>query len=269
MRPLEALGAEQARALRGVVLDLDGTLLTDGRLTSDAYQALGALGASGLRLVVCTGRPAGWGEVLLPQWPVDLWVAENGAVGLYEGPDGPRAIDRLDPDARRARRERLAAIAQEIEGRFPQVQRAGDCALRRTDVAFDVGERRRLPAAEIELVRAAAAELGARTFTSSVHLDVTLDLDDKATGTLHALWEAWHEDPTAARTRYAYVGDSANDAACFAAFRTSFGVATVREHTGALSVPPAFVSPSAAGRGFAEIADRLVALRWRAERGPS
>ena len=67
MKPLAALSVEEARALRGVIFDLDDTVLDHGALTEIAYGALFRLREAGLRLVACTGRPAGWGEVLARQ----------------------------------------------------------------------------------------------------------------------------------------------------------------------------------------------------------
>ena len=71
MRPLSALGAEEARGLRGLLFDLDDTLLSHGLLTRAAYDALWDLHDAGLRLVAVTGRPCAWGEVLARQWPVE------------------------------------------------------------------------------------------------------------------------------------------------------------------------------------------------------
>ena len=59
--------------------------------------------------------------------------------------------------------------------------------------------------------------------------------------------------------RYAFVGDSGNDAACFAAFRTTFGVANVRARRAAAhrASPPRYVAAAAPmGEGFADVAAR-------------
>ena len=44
MKPLAALGADEARGLRGVLFDLDDTLLTHGLLTLPAYQVTEPVG---------------------------------------------------------------------------------------------------------------------------------------------------------------------------------------------------------------------------------
>jgi hydroxymethylpyrimidine pyrophosphatase-like HAD family hydrolase len=283
MLPLSALLSEQARALSGVVFDLDDTILDHGALTEAAFGALFRLRASGLRLIACTGRPAGWGEVIQRQWPIDAAVVENGALALISIPDAARegtaasvsptskaaparaprvaVHGGLDLAARRAQRPALLDLAWELIARFPIAALADDNDLRVTDVTLDIGERRRVPARDVAAMRAIAASRGIRTTTSSVHLHLTREADDKASGVVRLLCEHFGEDATAARARYAFVGDSGNDAAAFAAFSLTFGVANVRAHIQSLSVPPRFVADSQMGRGFAEIAARLASLR--------
>jgi hydroxymethylpyrimidine pyrophosphatase-like HAD family hydrolase len=199
--------------------------------------------------------------VLARQWPIDLAVTENGAMAHYVVGGVLATIDPLDPAARAARRAALAALVSLLAAEFGDVPLADDNHARVSDVTFDVGERARVAADRIAALRAAAQALGARCFESSIHLHVTLDAADKASGTLAALARVLGEDVGAARTRYAFVGDSANDAACFAAFHLGFGVANVRAELARLTLPPRFVSASAAGEGFCEVVDRLLALR--------
>jgi len=259
MRPLHALSAGEARRLTGLVFDLDDTLLDHGALSEAAYGALFRLRASGLRLVACTGRPAGWGEVLQRQWPLDATVVENGALAFV----GRRAtpVDVIAPAARRARRDGLLALAGEIVERFPETALADDNDARRTDVTLDIGEHREVPVVTVQTIRALARDRGVRTLASSIHLHLTLEADDKASGTLRLLAQQFGEDATAARARYAFAGDSANDAAAFAAFHTTFGVANVASHLRGLTVPPRYLAEASMGLGFAEIAARLTALR--------
>lgn len=271
MRPLSALSADDVRALRGVVFDLDDTLLDHGSLTETAYSALFRLRGAGLRLIACTGRPAGWGEVIQRQWPIDATVVENGARSLVSAPPGHEggqarqvfALDPLDRAARRARRDELLALAETLVARFPDTALADDNDARMTDVTLDIGEHRRVPAVAVAAMRLIAASHGVRTVTSSVHLHLTREPEDKASGTIRLLCEHFGEDATAARGRYAFVGDSGNDSAAFAAFAVTFGVQNLRPYLRALSVPPRFIAEASMGRGFSEIAGRLVALRAR------
>jgi hydroxymethylpyrimidine pyrophosphatase-like HAD family hydrolase len=146
-RPLDALSNDEAKRLQGLIFDLDDTVLDHGALTEAAYSALFRLRKAGLRLVACTGRPAGWSDVLLRQWPIDAAVAENGAVALVKipGPHGTSRIVTLFPtniDAARAEREELLGLARLLVDRFPEARLADDNAARWTDVSIDVVEHR-------------------------------------------------------------------------------------------------------------------------------
>ncbi len=260
MRTLDALSAEAATSLAGLVFDLDDTLLDHGALGEQAYRALFRLRESGLRLIACTGRPAGWAEIVARQWPVDAAVAENGAISFVREGGRVRRLDTCDPEERERRRARLSAIAEAIVRLHPPLALADDNAARLSDVTFDIGEHTTIPTDVVASARAEAEGRGARTFVSSVHMHATFDAFDKASGTI-ALLGRDGVDPTRARRLYAFVGDSENDAAAFAAFAVTFGVANVRPRARRISLPPKLVSSAERGMGFAEIAARLVELR--------
>ena len=261
MRPLTSMTADQARRLRGLVFDLDGTVLTDGALPCHAYESLCALRTNGLEAVVCTGRPAAWGEVIQRQWPVLATVTENGAIAYTS--DGPAVtrLDRLSAGERGRRRAQLLTVLEEIRRVYPEVELADDNLGRLSDVTFDIGERASLEPDKVEEISAFARSLGARTFSSSIQLHVTLDTDDKMSGTLRTLHEAAGEDRTAALGRWGFVGDSRNDEACFSGFRHSFGVRNVTASLSAMTVGPRWVSVGEESKGFSEIVRRLLELR--------
>jgi HAD superfamily hydrolase (TIGR01484 family) len=261
MKPLSALQRPEALRLSGVLFDLDDTFLDGGTLTERAFLALGRMSRAGLRLVAVTGRPSGWGEVMARQWPVHAVVTENGAVALHRDGASIARWQRADEADRRARRIRIAAAFEGLRQRFPEVRLSDDSHARTSDLALDIGESQHVPADVVSAIDSAARALGMRTFVSSVHLHLTLDPFDKATGTIAFLGDRFGDDPTSARQRYAYLGDSANDAACFFAFATSFGVANIRPSLPRLTMAPRYVAPSPKGAGFAEICDRILELR--------
>jgi HAD superfamily hydrolase (TIGR01484 family) len=265
MLPLGALTSDEARRLAGVVFDLDDTVLDGGALTLEAFAALHRLRAHGHVLVACTGRPSGWGEVIARQWPVRAVVVENGAFAWLRDDAGPTVVvsstDPLDRETRARRRQALLDLAAELVAKHPETAFADDNDARRSDVTLDIGERRKVPREVIEAMRAAARARGVTTHVSSVHLHLASEPDDKASGAIRLLVGALGEDATRARRRYAYVGDSGNDAAAFAAFVTTIGVANVQRHLREMTVGPRFVSTAPKGRGFEEIADRLLGAR--------
>jgi HAD superfamily hydrolase (TIGR01484 family) len=269
VRPLAALDTADVAGLAGIVFDLDDTLLDHGELGEAAFGALFRLREAGLRLVACTGRPAGWGAVLARQWPIDAVVVENGAIAFVVEPPAPpnarrvAVVDPLRAVERRARRAILLDLAEEIVARFPEAGLADDNEARRSDVTLDVGEHRRVGSAAIRDITALARSRGVRTLVSSIHLHLTLETDDKASGTIRLLVEHFGEDATGARLRHAYVGDSTNDGAAFAAFALTFGVQNVLAHLRGLTVPPRYLASAPMGRGFAAIAAQICAIRMR------
>jgi hydroxymethylpyrimidine pyrophosphatase-like HAD family hydrolase len=261
MKPLSLLGAEEARRLRGLLFDLDDTLLSHGVLTRAAYDALWTLRDAGLALVAVTGRPSGWGELLVRQWPIDGCVTENGAVHLVRRGRGILRVDACSESERRARRDRLAVLVERVREVVPEARLTDDAAVRVSDVTWDVGELVTLPDDRVRLIASEIAKAGARSTQSSVHLHATFDFDDKASGAVRFCGRELGEEPGAAIARFAFVGDSGNDAACFAAFRTTFGVANVRASVPRLSVTPRYVATREMGDGFAEIAGAIVSKR--------
>jgi HAD superfamily hydrolase (TIGR01484 family) len=263
--PLASLSPEQALGLRGVLFDLDDTLLTHGALTLEAYQALHALAAAGLALVGVTGRPVGFAEIVLRQWPVAAMIAENGALAVRKHQGRTEVVDWASPAVRRERSVALADLAEHVHQELPHVPRTQDAHLRVADCTWDIGEYYRAAPEDLGTLARLTAEHGARVFCSSVHFHATYDTVDKAQGVLRLLQELWDVDSSAALGDYAFIGDSGNDRSCFAAFRCAIGVANVHQNLHALPVPPRFVTQAPMGLGFSEMAKIL--LQRRAEHG--
>jgi HAD superfamily hydrolase (TIGR01484 family) len=259
MQPLISMPRAEALALRGVLFDLDDTLLDHGALSEAAYSALFRLREAGLELYVVTGRPIAWVRLLARLFPVQGGVGENG--GVLVGPGGA-AFDTVSPEERTLRTVRLAELVRAVRAAFPDLEPPDDASERLSDYTFDIGERRRVEPAVVERVTAFARERGATVHVSSVHLHVGFDAVDKASGVVRLLRALHGTDATAALRRYAFVGDSENDAACFGAFRTTVGVANLR---GRPTLAPRYITSAPRGRGVAELARVLGALRASAE----
>jgi HAD superfamily hydrolase (TIGR01484 family) len=250
MQPLERLSQAEARALRGLLFDLDDTFLDRGRLGATAYASLFRLKQLGMGLIAVTGRSAGWGAVLARQWPVDAVVSENGAVALQRVDGRVVRVDGADSAERDRRRARLAEIAGVIARDLPDFAPSEDCSLRLSDYTFDIGEERTIARDRVDQAVELAHRLGARTLRSTVHLHLTLDGDDKASGAVRLLRGLFDLDPTAARARWAFIGDSENDESCFAAFHTTIGV---RNLSGRPSISPRFMTRGERSEGFIEL----------------
>jgi hydroxymethylpyrimidine pyrophosphatase-like HAD family hydrolase len=163
-------------------------------------------------------------------------------------------------EERAHRRAKLAAIILRLGEVVPEAKLTDDVKMRRSDVTWDIGENEQLSSGTVDRLAAEIQRGGARTTRSSVHIHATFDTDDKASGAMQFLAEVFAEDVGRAVHRYAFIGDSGNDASCFSAFHTTFGVANVRSALRRLSVPPRFVASLPMGAGFAEVAAKLLAL---------
>ncbi len=152
MLKLESLSAQALRPI-GVLTDIDDTLTTEGAITPDALQALTDLKAAGLHVVPITGRPVGWSEPFVSQWPVDAIVAENGAVALLSDPANVlRKIYQEDAATRERNFERMQAVGQRLLREVPGAQLSQDHEGRETDIAIDHSEFTHMPQSAIEAV---------------------------------------------------------------------------------------------------------------------
>jgi HAD superfamily hydrolase (TIGR01484 family) len=255
MLPISALPNLLPNRLRGLLFDLDDTLLDHSHLSEAAYSALFRLREAGFECYAVTGRPAGWAAVIVNQWPIQGAVAENGAIAFFANADGLHALDPVPAPERLRRQRALAALCQEIQQEFPELVPADDVPLRRTDFTFDIGEHQRVPQDRVAALRSFAEARGASTLASSVHVHVTFDRSDKAAGVVRLIHTLGGLDPTAILTNYAFIGDSENDASCFAAFRHSIGVSNL---SGRPTLTPRFITTGERGKGFVEAAQALI-----------
>ncbi|HEX7053906.1 MAG TPA: HAD-IIB family hydrolase [Burkholderiales bacterium] len=257
MRPLAEL---DARGVRAVLVDIDDTLTSDGRLTAQAYGALERLHAAGKLVVPVTGRPAGWCDHIARMWPVDAVVGENGAFYFFFA-DGRLQRRYADPpEIRRDKRARLERLAGEILRQVPGAALAADQAYRETDLAIDYCEDvPALPLAEAERIAELMRAAGLTAKVSSIHVNGWFGDYDKLVMARRLFAERFALDLDAANRSIVYAGDSPNDAPMFGFFENSVGVANVRRFAGRLAAEPKFVTAAPAGAGFAELAERLLA----------
>jgi hydroxymethylpyrimidine pyrophosphatase-like HAD family hydrolase len=164
----------------------------------------------------------------------------------------------LDDAEREARMRGLDRLRARVRQELPGVEVSNDHWARRCDLAFDVGEARQVDAATrarlIDLIR----DEGAHPTVSTVHAHAAPGTWDKATGAQRAARDLLDVDLAEARPRWLFVGDSGNDAPAFAWFAHTVGVANVRDHLDALPVAPRWVTQADRGRGFAEVAARVL-----------
>lgn len=258
-RPLGEVGAEvSSRPWRGVLSDIDDTLTHNGKLNPAAFNALARLRAEGRKVVLVTGRPAGWVDHIARMWPVDGVVGENGGLWFYM--EGGRLRQRFlaSEEERRDRRARLDALAARILREVPGCALASDQPFRALDLAIDFCEDvPPLPAEAVDHIVALFEEAGAQAKVSSIHVNGWFGEWDKLTGCAHLLRDAFGLELEAELESWVYFGDSANDEPMFAAFPYSVGVANVAPFLPRMRAHPRWIASLEGGDGFVEGAHAL------------
>jgi len=262
MRPLAMMPDATRRAIRGVLTDIDDTLSTHGRISATAYTAMERLRNAGRLVIPITGRPAGWCDHIARMWPVDAVVGENGAFYMRHDDASHKLVRRfaLDEATRSANSERLRAIGDRILAAVPGSALASDQRYRESDLAIDYCEDvAPLSRAAVDKIVALMQAEGMTAKVSSIHVNGWFGDFDKLSMTRIALVEIFGIDLDAERERFVFSGDSPNDAPMFAYFPNAIGVANVRGFADRIARLPAYVTHAEAGRGFAELAEFLLA----------
>ncbi len=239
--------------------DVDDTLSLHGRVVPEAFAAMARAKAAGLAVIPVTGRPAGWCDHIGRMWPCDGVVGENGGLWFYMR--GGKLVESYAQPAelRAANQAKLVAIREAVLAEVPGAAIASDQPYRALDLAIDFAEDvPELPDADIDKIVAIFERFGAMCKVSSIHVNGWFGTFDKLAG-FQGLCAELGLDPSP--DRWAYSGDSANDAPMFAHFDVSVGVANVDRWLPRIPVAPAFRTAGAGGYGFAELVDRVLALR--------
>jgi hypothetical protein len=261
MRPLTEFSTKARRAIRFVLLDIDDTLTTNGRLTAAAYAALEALSQRGLHVIPVTGRPAGWCDMIARFWPVDAVIGENGAF-YFRYDHAARSMTRrfwLSDEERATARQRLAHLGEAIVRAVPGARIAADQPYRIADLAIDYAEDTGpLPPEDIDRIVSLMHAAGASAKVSSIHVNGWFGDWDKLAMTRRLFRDEYDVDLEREREIVTFIGDSPNDEPMFAFFPHSVAVANIRPFLPHLKALPAYVAESAAGDGFAEFAAMLL-----------
>jgi HAD superfamily hydrolase (TIGR01484 family) len=266
MVPLAECPRDTLANVAGVLTDIDETVSTHGRLTAEAYEAMAALHAAGLRLIPVTGRPAGWCDHIARFWPVDAVVGENGAFWMWQDRTAGKLRTRfVQSEAERADgRRRLDAVRQQVLREIPGAGIASDQPYRVADLAIDFCEDvPPLSHAEVRRILEIFERHGAHAKASSIHVNGWFgDYDKLATSRL-MMGELFGIDLDAELTRWIFCGDSPNDAPMFGYFPNAVGVANVRDFAADMDRLPHWITTSRSGAGFVELAEALLAVRGR------
>ena len=243
--------------MRYVLFDIDDTITTEGRLTAEAYAALWALHERGLIVVPVTGRPAGWCDMIIRQWPVHAVIGENGAFAFYNR-GGNVYAELTHPNVIEDAMQRLEPIRQACLTQVPGSRVARDQFARRYDLAVDFCEDEpKLGLDAAYKIRDICESFGAVAKVSSIHVNTWFGQYDKLSMAEMLFSTVFGEDLTTDAGRAAFLhksiffGDSPNDAPMFGYFPNACAVANILPFIDKIESKPAYVTRHESGRGFA------------------
>ncbi|MEZ5843786.1 MAG: HAD-IIB family hydrolase [Hyphomicrobiaceae bacterium] len=264
LTPFSQMTTEALAAKRVVMLDVDDTLTTDGRLTPESYSSLASLKAAGLVVIPVTGRPAGWCDMIARFWPVDAVVGENGAFSFRYDHAGRRMhrTYAASSDERAAQRQKLDALARLILAEVPDAAIASDQSYREADLAIDFAEDvGPLDRCAVATIVRLFEEAGAVAKVSSIHVNGWFGAHDKLSTALRLLATEFDCGAEEAKATVIFVGDSPNDAPMFGYFDDAVGVANVLGVADLCPALPRWVTRARSGDGFVEVAASLLSSR--------
>ncbi|PHR62027.1 MAG: HAD family hydrolase [Robiginitomaculum sp.] len=259
MNPFDEFPAREMANLSFLVSDIDDTLTLGGVLPAAVYTALETMRAIGIKVILITGRPAGWCDMIARFWPIDAVVGENGS--FYFKPENGQ-IKRVwidQAETRTANLAKLQIMAEQIVGEFPGTALAEDNPWRATDVAVDFAEDvKALPLTVAEQIRSRFEQMGATAKVSSIHVNAWIGSYDKLSMFERLLAAEYKLSVDDILTKTIYTGDSPNDAPMFRRFFLSVGMKSVRQYDMPKSDLPGFVTDGDGADGFMEVAKQVL-----------
>lgn len=260
MRPFTAIDPGQAEKIRYILCDIDDTITTAGKLPVESYAALWRLHEAGYRVIPVTGRPAGWCDLIVRQWPVAAVVGENGAFVCFFQ-DGQKRTFTHPSVAAGDAQGRLAAVRDACLAGVPGCRVAKDQFARIYDLAIDFNEDPpHLGLEAAEKIRDIARSMGAVAKVSSIHVNIWFGNYNKLDMTRLFLREMLGEDDDTIREKVLFFGDSPNDEPMFAFFPASCGVANIKPFVERMTHLPAFVAEEESGKGFSLAVEHLLKI---------
>ncbi len=257
MKPLRALLPDIAGKIDFVLCDLDDTLTLNGQLPAASYAGLEQLARAGKKLIVVTGRPAGWCDMIARFWPVEGVVGENGAFYFRHLRSEKRMLRKyLFSEKKRERdRAKLAAFFADLSKTYPKIKLASDQAFRVSDIAIDICED--VTPLSKEIVRDIVVKLeslGASVKVSSIHINAWIGKFDKLSMLNMLLQDEFGLSAAKAKKCTLYIGDSPNDEPMFAFFTHTVGVRNIEKFVSEIRALPEYIARGEGGLGFLELA---------------
>ena len=248
--PFEGFSEEESQGIEIIVSDVDDTITNSGKLLPEALAALWEAKRAGKMIVLVTGGSAGWADAYIRQWPVDLVIAEGGALALAHGKDDSivyKFNPHIAPDAKKKRENLLKATAGLIL--------SSDQYARVHDIAYD---KSKLSSYELKTLLSVVQAMGGHASVSSIHVNVGFGKFSKASSYIMFMSTLFDMQYPSVVTKSVYFGDSLNDEDMFRLFPLSVGMHSVEDARDSFEILPRYITAEYGGRGFSRAIHSLL-----------
>ena len=257
MQPLSSY-TKPYGGVRFLLTDIDDTITAGGKLGASAYSALWRLYDAGVKVIPVTGRPAGWCDMIIRQWPVEAVIGENGAFVYYFEDDQLKTF--THPSVADGESiKKLEEVYEAVKAEIPLVRKARDQFARIYDLAIDFNEDPpRLGYETAVRIKELCEGFGAEAKVSSIHVNTWFGSYSKRDTAELFMKMRYGLDSDEFKKNAVFCGDSPNDEPMFAYLPVTFAVANILDFRDILKFEPTFVSSSPGGEGFVEIVEKII-----------
>lgn len=261
---ISSIETEFCKNFEYLFTDIDDTITTEGMMPASTLQDILQLSKSGIKVVLVTGRPAGWCDYFARMWPVAGIIGENGAFYFtYSRTNKKMKRVYLQTDKERnAGRAGLDKISKRVLSEVPGCGISADQPFRIADLAIDFCEDvPPLGDEEIEKICRIIEEEGAVYKISSIHINCWYGDYDKLICFDRFLMDFTGNHLGNMQDKIIYIGDSPNDEPMFKELKYSAAVNNIVNFMDRMEYYPVYKSEKDSGDGFKEIVDVILTKR--------
>ena len=261
---ISSIGSEFCKRFEYLFTDIDDTITTDGMMPAGALSDIWKLSEAGIKIVLVTGRPAGWCDYFARMWPVAGIIGENGAFYFTYNRDAKkmkRVYLQSDVE-RKAGQECLERISSRVLSEVPGVGISADQPFRIADLAIDFCEDvPPLGDDSINKICRIIEEEGAVHKVSSIHINCWYGDYDKLTCFDRFLKDFTGSSLENMQEKIIYIGDSPNDEPMFRKLKHTAAVNNIVNFMDRMEHYPAYKSSRNSRDGFKDIIDTILTKR--------
>jgi len=264
IKSIKDIPVEFCKDLEYFFTDIDDTITNNGLLPASSLNQIWKLHNAGIKVVLITGRPAGWCDYFSRMWPIDGVIGENGA--FYYSFDRKHSnferVYYLTEKERIENRKKLNKIRERVLTEVPSCGIASDQDFRLFDLAIDFCEDvSRISDNDFNKILKILKEEKAIYKVSSIHINCWYGDYNKVSCLRKYLKDRAGKSINEMQDKIFFTGDSPNDEPIFQEMKHTGAVANINNFLGQMDFYPSYVASKNTSDGFKEIVDIILKKR--------